>query len=239
MRFIKPALTYLILPLIIIYLLYLNFDVVNQPIEFDKERQKREKVAIQRLMDIRTLQEEYKKVHNNYAPKIEDLQRFYKEDSMAFVYKSGSEDDSLAMVYTNNVIKKYPRLKGEDLNKKLYELHQKGDSNLVFSVTIMKPVRECLFLEQDRPVFEVDSIAYIPYSGGDSIIMKVDTPNINGYVTPLFEACMPFKKLLKGMDEQLRINLDDERKYHERYEGLKVGDVKVNNLNAGNWESNQ
>lgn len=232
MRFIKPALTYLILPLIIVYLLYLNFDIVKQPIEFDEERADREKVAIQRLMDIRTLQEEYKKVNNVYTPSIKELQKFYNEGSMEFTYKSGSEDDSLAMVYTENVKKQYKNLKGAELSAKLYDLHIKNNDNkLVFSHVTKRRVDSCLFI--DRPDFNINDIALIPFTEGDSVIMNVNSDS------SLFQACMPYKKLLNGMDKQLIINLNDERKYHEHYEGLKVGDTLMNNLNAGNWESQQ
>ena len=47
---------------------------------------------------------------------------------------------------------------------------------------------------------------------------------------------MPYKSLLKGLDNQLRINLDADRKAMNRYEGLQVGSVSAPNNNAGNWE---
>ena len=53
---------------------------------------------------------------------------------------------------------------------------------------------------------------------------------------PLFEARMPYRALLKGLDNQLRINLDSECKNKNRYEGLQVGSVTAPNNNAGNWE---
>ena len=47
---------------------------------------------------------------------------------------------------------------------------------------------------------------------------------------------MPYRSLLKGLDNQLRINLDAEREDTGRYPGLKVGSVTAPNNNAGNWE---
>ena len=47
---------------------------------------------------------------------------------------------------------------------------------------------------------------------------------------------MPYKSLLKGLDNQLRINLDDECRTQNRYEGLQVGSISAPNNNAGNWE---
>ena len=47
---------------------------------------------------------------------------------------------------------------------------------------------------------------------------------------------MPYKKLLYGMDNQLRINLDSDRRNGNKYEGLQVGSISAPNNNAGNWE---
>ena len=59
---------------------------------------------------------------------------------------------------------------------------------------------------------------------------------VSGVQVPLFEARMPWKALLKGMDNQLRINLDAECEDQNRYTGLQVGSVNQPNNNAGNWE---
>ena len=48
--------------------------------------------------------------------------------------------------------------------------------------------------------------------------------------------CTPFDVLLKGMDRQLIVNLNEERKITNRYPGLKVGSIDQPNNNAGNWE---
>ena len=47
---------------------------------------------------------------------------------------------------------------------------------------------------------------------------------------------MPYKSLLRGLDEQLVVNEIAKRKDLELYAGLKVGDVEKANNNAGNWE---
>ena len=59
---------------------------------------------------------------------------------------------------------------------------------------------------------------------------------VSGVKVPLFEARMPYRYLLYGMDNQLRINLDSECRNSNRYEGLQVGSVTAPNNNAGNWE---
>ena len=66
--------------------------------------------------------------------------------------------------------------------------------------------------------------------------MRSDVKKVSGVNVPLFEACMPYRSLLKGLDNQLRINLDADMRDRGRYEGLQVGSVTAPNNNAGNWE---
>ena len=66
--------------------------------------------------------------------------------------------------------------------------------------------------------------------------METVLSETQGVKLPLFEARMPYKYLLKGLDEQLIVNEISKRKDLELYAGLKVGDVEKANNNAGNWE---
>ncbi len=66
--------------------------------------------------------------------------------------------------------------------------------------------------------------------------LAAETHMVSGVPVPLFEAKMPYKLLLKGLDNQLRINLDADRKDQNKYEGLQVGSITAPNNNAGNWE---
>lgn len=87
-----------------------------------------------------------------------------------------------------------------------------------------------------RTGFSIDSIGIIPFSGGEKVIMKSDIKQVSGVNVPLFEACMPFNLLLKGLDRQLIINLNAEREKVGHYAGLRVGNIETPNNNAGNWE---
>ena len=66
--------------------------------------------------------------------------------------------------------------------------------------------------------------------------MESTIKKVSGVNVPLFEAKMPFKSLLRGLNNQLRINLDAEQEDKGRYKGLMVGSVDAPNNNAGNWE---
>ena len=147
----------------------------------------------------------------------------------------GSNDDSLAVENTNKYKndKAFKKLSKEEQNAKFMELYRKGEK-LVFSISTPIAVKDTLF--NSRPDFCPDSLKYIPFSGKMPVETDAITKTVSGVQVPLFEARMPWKALLKGMDNQLRINLDAECKDQNRYEGLQVGSVNQPNNNAGNWE---
>ena len=213
----------------LVYWLYSN---IMAPVKFNKERDIRKEVAVQRLKDIRTLQVAYKSVTGKFNSSIDSLKQFYENGEMEIVMQIGSMDDSLAVANTEAIKKANRNLKGDQLTAKLAEAYAAGQ-NVVYSTTTKIPVRDTLF--NGRPDFCVDSIKYIPFSG-KPIEMESTIRMVSGVPVPLFEARIPWKILLVGMDNQLRVNLDAEMRDLNRYEGLQVGSVTAPNNNAGNWE---
>ena len=230
---VRKVFTYLILPAAIVGLTYLLVQSIMEPVKFNKHKDYRSEIAIQRLKDIRDLQVAFKNVNARYSPTIDSLKLFYNEGKMKIVLQVGSKDDSLAMANTEKVKKQYRNLKGDKLQQKLHELYLAGNTSLVFQVVSEIPVKDTLF--SHRPDFVVDSLAFIPFSG-DSVIMESTIKTVSGVKVPLFEASMPYKSLLKGLDNQLRVNLDAEQEDKGRYKGLQVGSISAPNNNAGNWE---
>ena len=211
-------------------LVYAIYSSIMKPVNFNKQKERREAVAIQRLKDIRTLQVAYKGETGKFVSTVDSLKNFYENGKMSIVLQIGSADDSLAWVHTEKVKKANRKITPEQL----YEMYQNGDKNLVFSIVTKIPVKDTLF--RGRTDFCADSLAFIPFSGGEPTQMEAITRTVSGVPVPLFEARMPYKLLLKGLDNQLRINLDSERKDQNKYEGLQVGSVTAPNNNAGNWE---
>ena len=203
----KKILTFVVLPLAIIALAYAIVASVQEPVKFEKEKSAREKVAVQRLKDIRTLQVAFKSKYGRYAPTM----------------------DSLAVATTKALKKKNPKITGEQMMK----MYEAGEKNLVFSIDQEIRVKDTLL---KRPDFVMDSIGIIPFSGGRAVDMKAVIKKVSGVDVPLFEAGMPYEYLLSGMNHQLLVNLWHERTNQSRYPGLKVGSVDNPNNNAGNWE---
>ena len=85
MKVFKKVLVYLIFPLAIIGLVYLIVESVMEPVRFNNEKAAREQVAIQRLKDIRTLQNAYKTENGKFTASFDTLKSFYTDSSMTVV----------------------------------------------------------------------------------------------------------------------------------------------------------
>ncbi|MCI1785415.1 MAG: hypothetical protein LKI59_04660 [Bacteroidales bacterium] len=226
---LKKVLTYFVLPIVIIALVFFIYESIMAPVKFNKQMNYRESVGIQRLKDIRTLEVAYKSVNNRFTASMDTLIDFYNTGKMKVIMQVGSRDDSAAVANTEK-IKKAKRGITPD---QLYKMYKNGE-DLVFSISSEIPVRDTLF--RTRKNFSVDSLRTIPFSGGDPVETNAIIKKVSGVDVPLFEASMPYKLLLKGLDNQLRINVDAKRIDQNRYPGLQVGSITAPNNNAGNWE---
>ena len=225
---VRKVFTYLLLPAAIVGMTYALVSSIMEPVEFNKHKDYRQDIAVQRLKDIRDLQVAFKNVNGHYTADIDSLKAFYNEGKMKVVMQIGSKDDSVAMANTQALKKRNPRIKPEEMLK----LYQQGQS-LVFQIENEIAVKDTLFTHRDD--FCVDSLAFIPFCG-DSVMMESTVKKVSGVNVPLFEAKMPYKSLLRGLNNQLRINLDAEQEDKGRYKGLMVGSIDAPNNNAGNWE---
>ena len=72
---------------IVVALAYATFSSVNAPLAFDKQRMERDQVVIDRLVDIRTAQVEYRAQNGRYAATFDELISFLG-DSMKVVNKT-------------------------------------------------------------------------------------------------------------------------------------------------------
>jgi len=74
----KKTLIQLGLFVVIIALGYFVYESIMEPVRFNKEKQQREKVVIERLKDIRSSQFIYKQLSGSYAPDFDTLISFLK-----------------------------------------------------------------------------------------------------------------------------------------------------------------
>ncbi len=86
--------------------------------------------------------------------------------------------------------------------------------------------------------FNVDSLRYVPFTGGREKFF-LDAGEVmtgSGLPVKVFEAHVHNDVLLHGLDRQMVVNLNDQRVRRDQFPGLKVGDLERPTNNAGNWE---
>lgn len=233
--FVKIAIELLLLALAV-YLGYQAFHTVQKTVDFKSQREARELVAQQRLMDIQTLEKEYFSQFHVYQDTFEVLKQFYLEGEIGIVFQNGSNTDTAALLVTEKlkeqIIKDYARRrivfkKGEgerkedSLNISLYRDYYLKDTlkykDLHFTVSIPRPVRDTLF--RGREDFCIDSLEYIPFSGGKKIVFWASQESdITGETLSTYEIKIPYEDLLTGLDAKETAAWCKEReKFDDRF----------------------
>ncbi|MFO7617102.1 MAG: hypothetical protein R6V75_07605 [Bacteroidales bacterium] len=101
---------------------------------------------------------------------------------------------------------------------------------LIVRRTIYVPVRDSIF----PTGFPVDSLRFIPFTQGLEFDLKAGEITTASKVTvQVFEASAMNFDILNGLERQMIVNLNDLAK---DFKGLRVGNIKEANNNAGNWE---
>jgi hypothetical protein len=96
-------------------------------------------------------------------------------------------------------------------------------------------VRVADSLFHTRRGFTLDSLRYIPFSGGKEFQIEAGIIERGGVSVPVYEIKAPYGIFLVGLDNQYIINLIKAREDIERYPGLKVGSM-IEPSTDGNWE---
>jgi len=218
-------------------LAFMCYQSIQIPVQFNAEVAKRDAVVIQRLKDIRTLQEVHRDMYGTYCGAWSELITFAKNDSVKICDKIGLlNDDQLkqglneqkAWMYLCNP-KKYSK-----------EIQQFGLSKETFSRDTIK----VNVLENDSALMArgiknwIDEIQYVPFAQNkDTFELNLgNVTTASGYEMALFEAKVAYEVYLNGLEESELANKIQEKKDMDRFPGLQVGDATSANNNAGNWE---
>lgn len=215
----------------IVLLTYLCIMSILTPIQFDQQRESREKDVIQSLVDIRSAEVEYKNQKGVFTDNFDELFKFLKSAKKKTVSKEGSlTDKQLEAGLTEAEAVKIVR----SGNKQ--EIIAKGLEGFRRDTAYVSML-EALF-PQKYTADNIQNMAIVPHSNNVKFELKVnnDYKNGTGIKIPLFEASAPYESYLSDLNHQEMINLIDTQKKLEKYPGLKVGSVDEPNNNGGNWE---
>ena len=79
-----------ILLIVAVFLLgYMCYRSILNPIEYNDEKDLRDKAIIARLIEIRKAQIEYKNIYKTHAGSFDDLEKFLNTDKLPFLIKEG------------------------------------------------------------------------------------------------------------------------------------------------------
>lgn len=102
----------------------------------------------------------------------------------------------------------------------------------VYREKIKVNVRDSLFKN-----FPVDSLRFVPYSGGVQFELAAGEIETGSKIkVKVFECKAHNDVILKGLDRQEIVNINDLQKQLERFPGMQVGSLTEATNNAGNWE---
>jgi hypothetical protein len=195
-------------------LVYFIYNGIQRPIEFENQKDARYEVTIEKLKDIRKAQVAYRDNHGKFTGSWDTLIHFVKYDSVRNIRKVGELTDSMIEAGLSE--------------RKATEL------GLLIRDTIRESVLEALFGHS----YDADKLKYIPVS--DTVAEFTLGANVvttgSGIKVPVFEAKAHNNIILKGLDRQYVINMNEQRRLNDKYPGLKVGSLTETVNNAGNWE---
>lgn len=203
----------IVLVFVILGLGYLVYESIQEPIRFQEKYDKRKAAVVDRLKLIRDAQVAYKNNYEQYTGSFDTLIDFVKTGNYKLLKMEGVLSDSLLAA-------------GMTEKEALKQGIIKRD-------TIYVSVADSLC-----KTISADSIRYVPFTNGKDqfVLGAAKLTTSSGLVIPVFEASVTNRVFLQGLDNQERINIDDQAKKLNRFPGIKVGSLEEANNNAGNWE---
>lgn len=197
-----------------IFLAYFVYSSIKTPIEFEQHRVARYNATIERLKDIRKAQLAFKDVHGRFTGDWDTLINFVKYDSLRLVRRIGNLTDSMVEKGINE--------------------RRAMQMGLITRDTIRESVLASVF----NPNYNADLLKVVPVPDTTAYFSLGATEIVtgSGIKVPVFEARAHNNVILRELERQLVINLNDQRRVQNRYPGLKVGSLTETNNNAGNWE---
>ena len=251
----------ILLAICIVALIYIVYGSIMNPIRFENEKKFRDKAVIQRLMDIKAAQTEYKYQHETYCDNFDSLAEFIKVGKLPIVKKIGElTDDQMENNWTEEkVLKLYAkaqsaeieasRLTGRKAAQKQYEadtLWQRaategfieilddGTKNFLFSrETEFVSLYDSLYKGRINP----DSLRYVPFTNGKEFELTTSSDTSKtGVISHTFEAKVPFVDYLGPESENGGLDKQEIINLLEECDDRgRYRGMKVDN-NSGNWE---
>ena len=202
------------------FIVFLIYNSVTGPIRFQKLKQQRLQVAVNKLQDIRNAQLAHKTIKGTYAATFEDLEKFIEAERFAIVER---KDTSIVDAAKNRA---YGITVGADGQGGYFK------DIVVIDTLGYVSVKDSLFKDSDR--YKRLNVVKI----GDvvaKVTMKTGTIERNKLTIPVFEAKIVKRDVLKGLDSDM-IAKEDNIIGVDEINGKEIilGSLEDINTN-GNW----
>ena len=196
----------LILLVIIVGLGYMVVESIMEPVRFNKQKDKREIAVIQKLEDIRSAELAFKAINGKYMSDWDTLINFVKENEFPIIKEVPDPNDT-----TNTIV--------------------------IRDTIGYMPIADSLYGR--REAFNIDQLKYVPipneFFNNEMFDLNAGTIERGGMPVHVFECKVDYKTMLKGLDEQLIINLKKKVEEMNKYSGLKIGSMEEAST-VGNWK---
>ncbi len=196
----------LFLLVVIVVLGYMVVESIMEPVRFNKEKDKREQTVIRKLEDIRAGELAYRRINGKYTASWDTLINFLKKNEFFIVKELADPNDT---TYTKTI------------------RDTLGTIKIVDS------------LYGNRTNFNIDHLKYVPiptkFFANETFELRAGKIERGGVPVQVFECQSQYQVMLKGLDNQLILNLIKGVKEMNKYPGLKVGSLTEAST-EGNWK---
>lgn len=190
---------------VIVIMAYVVFNSVDKNIYFENEKNRKQELAVNKLVKIRELQLLYESKYSKFCDSWSELEKFVLTDSLEFDYREGDMEDSVAVAEGRAFVKKVKRPAVEKL----------------IADGIISGKNELLQLK------------YVPES--DSLFSIASSSIVAGGIKlSTFQVGVSWNVLLEGLDRQLIINANEVSEMRTKYKGLRIGRIDEASF-EGNW----
>ena len=199
-----------VLYLFSLVLVYLIYQSINSPIEFNKVKNERYLKVIDRLKDIRNAQVAFKSVNGIYSNSFEELIKFVDSAQFTIIQKRDSSYMQYDRVYRIDMLREV----------------------IVIDTLGYVSVKDSLFSSNDS----YKKMAYVPIDGVDEQFkLKADIIDKNGYNVPVFEVRVSKDIVLFDQNKDLL----KQEKGLMSVDGVNGPDIVLGSLSDvssnGNW----
>ncbi|HBF19662.1 MAG: hypothetical protein CMI36_05750 [Owenweeksia sp.] len=152
----------IVLAVVIIYLGYLLYSIIQEPIQFEKLKTKRYTLVQNRLEQIRDAQKAYRAEYSKFADDFNGLIAFVDTGKQSIIERKDSSFTYYNKTYQQEMVK----------------------DTIVTKLLGYQPVKKNLFGED----FDASQLRYIPTTEGKEFEMSATKIKVNDVIVPVFEA---------------------------------------------------